>query len=176
MLLSNITRKTLNSQKRMEKEITLLKFRDIEPKRIVTMVTRNPNLLLASKENVQIFMLATISRSNAKHCSTEKGHHSNIKLKLKFKVVSSLDIRMYDSIYYSMYLNIVYQTQAPEIALIKRGYNIMTILQRYISSCPTACVYWFTGSVFENSSLFYLPKKYKPSIINSTMSKISARQ
>ena len=68
MLLSNIIRKTLNSKKRMEKEITLLKFKDIEPKRIVAvaMVTRTPNLLLASKENVLIFMLATISRSNAK--------------------------------------------------------------------------------------------------------------
>ena len=28
---------------------------------------------------------------------------------------------MYDSKYYSMYLNIVFQTQAPEIALIQRG-------------------------------------------------------
>ena len=66
VLLSNIIRKTLNSQKRIEKEITLFNFRDIEPKGIGPLVTRNPNLLLASKENVQIFMLATISRSNAK--------------------------------------------------------------------------------------------------------------
>ena len=67
MLLSNIIRKTLNSQKRVGKEITLLKFRDIEPKEIVAMVARNPNLLLTSEENLQIFMLATISRSNAKN-------------------------------------------------------------------------------------------------------------
>ena len=59
---------------------------------------------------------------------------------------------MYDNKYYSMYLNIIYQTQSPEIALIQRGYNVMTIQQRYISSCLSACVYWFTGSVFENFS------------------------
>ena len=41
-----------------------------------------------------------------------------------------------------MYLNTVYQTQAPEIELIQRQYNVMTIWQWYISSCPTACVYW----------------------------------
>ena len=34
---------------------------------------------------------------------------------------------MYDSKYYSMYLNIVYQTQAPEIPLIQHGYNVMTV-------------------------------------------------
>ena len=72
ILLSNIIRKTLNSQKRMEKEITLLKFRDIEPKQIVAMVTRNANLLLASKENMQIFMLVTISRSNAKNLAKRR--------------------------------------------------------------------------------------------------------
>ena len=41
-----------------------------------------------------------------------------------------------------MHLNIVYQTQAPEIELIQRRYNVMTIWQWYISSFPTACVYW----------------------------------
>ena len=62
-------------------------------------------------------------------------------------------MRMYDSKYYSMYLNIVYQTQAPEITLMQRGYNVMAIYCIwYTSSCPTACVYWFTGSVFKNSS------------------------
>ena len=32
---------------------------------------------------------------------------------------------MCDSKYYSMYLNIVYQMQAPEIALMQPGYNVM---------------------------------------------------
>ena len=63
--------------------------------------------------------------------SKEKGHHSHIrttsKKNVKFKAVSSFDIHMHDSKYYSMYLNIVYQTQAPEIALMQRGYNVMTI-------------------------------------------------
>ena len=72
MLLSNIIKKTLNSQKRIEKEITLLNFRDIETKRIVAVVTGNPNLLLASKENVQIFMLATISKTNAKNVAKRR--------------------------------------------------------------------------------------------------------
>ena len=86
------------------------------------MVTRNSNLLLASEENVQILiMLATIIRSNPK-----KGHHSHVKTTSK-KNVSSFDMCMYDSKYYSMYLNIVYQTQAPEIALIQRGYSVMAI-------------------------------------------------
>ena len=40
--------------------------RDIDFKRIVVIVKYNPNLLLPSKENVQIFMLAKISRNNAK--------------------------------------------------------------------------------------------------------------
>ena len=62
-----MTRKILNWQSKIEKEITLLKFRDIDPKRIVAIVKRNPNLLLTSEENVQIFMLAMISRSNAKN-------------------------------------------------------------------------------------------------------------
>ena len=62
-------------------------------------------------------------------------------------------MRMYDSKYYSMYLNIVYQMQAPEIALIQPGYNVMaTWYISYTSSCPPACVYWFTGSVFGNPS------------------------
>ena len=57
---------------RVGKEITLLKFRDTGPKEIVAMVTRNPNLLLASEENVQIFMLATISRSNVKNVAKRR--------------------------------------------------------------------------------------------------------
>ena len=65
-LLSYIIRKTLNSQKRIEKEITLLKLRAIDPKRIVAIIKPNPDLLLASKENVKIFLLALITRSNAK--------------------------------------------------------------------------------------------------------------
>ena len=65
-------RKTINSQKRIRKEIALLKFRDIEPKQIVAMVTRNSNLLMASEENVQILMLATISRSNAKNVARRR--------------------------------------------------------------------------------------------------------
>ena len=72
MLLSNIIRKTLNPQKRIEKEITLLNFRDIEPKRIGAMVKHNPDLLLASKENVQIFMLAMIGRSNSKNVAERR--------------------------------------------------------------------------------------------------------
>ena len=66
MLLSYIIRKNLNSQKRIEREITLLKFRAIDPKRIVAIIKPNPDLLLASKENVKIFLLALITRSNAK--------------------------------------------------------------------------------------------------------------
>ena len=73
MLLSKMIRKSLNSRKRIEKEITLLNFRDIEPKPIGAMVTRNPNLLLESKKNVQIFMLAMISRSNAKNAAKRRG-------------------------------------------------------------------------------------------------------
>ena len=38
ILLSNIIRKSLNSQKRIEKESNLLNFRDIEPKRIIVTV------------------------------------------------------------------------------------------------------------------------------------------
>ena len=72
MLLSNITRKILNSKKRIEKEITLLKFGDIDLKRIVAMVKRNPNLLLALKENVKIFMLPTITKSNAKNVAKRR--------------------------------------------------------------------------------------------------------
>ena len=60
-------RKILNWQRKIEKEITLLKFRDIDPKWIAATVKRNPNLLLTSEENVEIFMSATISRSNAKN-------------------------------------------------------------------------------------------------------------
>ena len=51
------------------------------------MVTRNPNLLLASKENVQVFMLATISRSNTKKHSKEKGHHSHVTTTSKKDVI-----------------------------------------------------------------------------------------
>ena len=69
MLLCNIIRKILNLQRQIEKEITLL---DIDPKRIPAIVKRNPNLLLASQENVQIFMLATISRSNAKNAEKRR--------------------------------------------------------------------------------------------------------
>ena len=72
ILLSNIIRKILNSQKRVGNEIALLQFRDIEPKDIVAMVTRDPNLLLASDENVQMFMLAIISRSNAKNVAKRR--------------------------------------------------------------------------------------------------------
>ena len=72
ILLSNIIRKILNSQKRVGNEIALLQFRDIEPKDIVAMVTRDPNLLLASDENVQMFMLAMISRSNAKNVAKRR--------------------------------------------------------------------------------------------------------
>ena len=67
MLLCNIIRKTVNWQRRIEKEITLLKFRDTDPKLIVDIKKHNPNLVMASKENVQIFMLVSISRSNAKN-------------------------------------------------------------------------------------------------------------
>ena len=66
MLLCNTIRKILNWQRRIEKEITLLNFRGIDPKRIVVIVKCNPNLVLALQENVQIFLLATISRRNAK--------------------------------------------------------------------------------------------------------------
>ena len=62
MLLCNIIRQILNWQRKIEKEVTLLKFRDIDPKRIIVIVKCNPNLLLASKENVQIFMLAIIRK------------------------------------------------------------------------------------------------------------------
>ena len=72
MRVSNIIRKTLKSQKRIEKEIPLLKFRDIHPKRIVAVVKHNLDLLLASKENVQIFMLAIDTRSNAKNVANRK--------------------------------------------------------------------------------------------------------
>ena len=72
MLLSYITRKTLNSQKGIVKETTLLNFRDIEIKHIAAMVTRNPNLLLTSIENAQIFMLVTINRSNAKNVAKRR--------------------------------------------------------------------------------------------------------
>ena len=71
-VLSNIITNTLNSQKRIEKEITLLNFRDIDPKRIIAIVKRKPDLLLASKENVEIFMLATITRSNAKNVAKRR--------------------------------------------------------------------------------------------------------
>ena len=98
-VLSNIITNTLNSQKRIEKEITLLNFRDIDPNRIIAIVKRKPDLLLASKENVEIFMLATITRSNAKKCSKEKEHHSHVattsKENVKFKVVSSSNIYAY---------------------------------------------------------------------------------
>ena len=47
-------------------------FRDIDPKRIIAFVKCNPNLLLASKENAQIFMLATTSRSNAKSVAQKR--------------------------------------------------------------------------------------------------------
>ena len=43
-------------------------FRDIDPKQIHAIVKRNSNLLLTSKESVQIIMLATTSKSNAKNC------------------------------------------------------------------------------------------------------------
>ena len=69
MLSCNKIRKILNLQRQIEKEITLL---DIDPKRIPAIVKRNPNLLLASQENVQIFMLATISRSNAKNAEKRR--------------------------------------------------------------------------------------------------------
>ena len=72
MLLSNIITNTLNSQKRIEKEITLLNFRDIDPRRIIAIVKRKPDLLLASKENGEIFMLATITRSNAKNVAKRR--------------------------------------------------------------------------------------------------------
>ena len=65
-------RKILNWQRKIEKEITLLKFRDIDPERIVTIIKRNPNLLLTSEENVQIIMLVTISRSNAKNVAKRR--------------------------------------------------------------------------------------------------------
>ena len=47
--------------------------------------------------------------------------------KVEFKEASSNDIRICDSKYYSMYLNIAYQTQACETALIQRRYNVMII-------------------------------------------------
>ena len=56
MLLCNIIRKTVHWQRRIEKEITLLKFRDIDPEQIVDIKKHDPNLLMASKENVQIFV------------------------------------------------------------------------------------------------------------------------
>ena len=64
--------RNLNWQRKIEKEITSLKFRDTDPKRIVAIVKRNPNLLLASEENLQIFMLATFSRSNAKNIAKRR--------------------------------------------------------------------------------------------------------
>ena len=63
-------RKSLIDKGRLKKK--LHKFRDIDPKRIVAIVKRNPSLLLASEENVQIFMLATISRSNAKNVAKRR--------------------------------------------------------------------------------------------------------
>ena len=72
MLFSKIIRKTLNSQKRIEKEITLLTFRDIDPKRIVAMVKRNLNLLLASKQNVKIFTLPTITKKKKKNIAKRR--------------------------------------------------------------------------------------------------------
>ena len=52
MLLCNMIRKILNWQRKIGKEITFLEFRDIDPKRIVAIVKRNPNLLLTLEENV----------------------------------------------------------------------------------------------------------------------------
>ena len=68
MLFCNIIRKIQNPQRRIEKEIILLMFRDIDPKQINAIVKRNPNLLLTSKESVQVFLLATASKSNAMNC------------------------------------------------------------------------------------------------------------
>ena len=50
---------------RIEKEITLLKFRDNYPKRIVAIVKRNPNLPLANKKTSKYYV-SNISRSNVK--------------------------------------------------------------------------------------------------------------
>ena len=75
MLLYNVIRKTLNWQRRIEKESTLFKFRDIDPEWIVAVVKCNQNLLLVSQENVQIFMAmqktyqregASLTRNNSK--------------------------------------------------------------------------------------------------------------
>ena len=53
-------------------------FRDIDPKRIIAIVKRNPNLLLTSKKHVQLFILATLSRRNEKKRGKEKKHHSKV--------------------------------------------------------------------------------------------------
>ena len=53
---------------RIEKEITLLKFRDNYPKRIkqiIPIVKRNPNLPLANKKTSKYYV-SNISRSNVK--------------------------------------------------------------------------------------------------------------
>ena len=79
---------------------------------------------------MQIFMLATISRSNAKNVGKRRSitHTQQQQAKkVKFKEAISYDIHIYDSNYYSMCLNIVYQTQVPKIALTQRRYNVMTI-------------------------------------------------
>ena len=55
----------------MKKKL-LTQVRDIDPKWIVAIVKRNPNLLLASQEKVQIFILATISKSNAKNVAKRR--------------------------------------------------------------------------------------------------------
>ena len=47
--------------------------------------------------------------------------------------------------------------QAPEIALTEHRYNFMIIQQQYIAPAQLLV---FTGSVFDNSSLF--PEKYNP--------------
>ena len=56
----------------------MTKFRDIDPNGIIAIVKRNPNLLLTSKENVQLFILATLSRRNEKKRGKEKKHHSKV--------------------------------------------------------------------------------------------------
>ena len=83
MLLSNIIRKTLNSQKRIEKEITLLNFRDIDFKWSGVMVHVIQIYFWHQKKT---FMLAMISRSSPKKRIKEKGHHSHVTTTSKRKL------------------------------------------------------------------------------------------
>ena len=66
-------------------------------------------------------------------------------------------MRMYDSKYYSMYLNLVCQMQAPEIALIQPGYNVMA-KNTYDTPAPSHLLV-FTGLLGVFSGTLLPPKK-----------------